>query len=108
MFPLIIRAPIGFPEFDKKLIIQSNNEELTTKLFADEQVRSIFQDLSGFSLKTAVHKEKNNELLEFEIQRAILDSGELHDIYNAFCSVLSSLNNGTTARDESIAETAVV
>lgn len=39
---------IGYPEFDEKVIVKSNNEKQVKELFKDEQVRSTLASIDDF------------------------------------------------------------
>jgi hypothetical protein len=42
---------IGYPEFDKKVLIKANDEAKVKPLFADTSVREVFQSLDDFTLE---------------------------------------------------------
>jgi hypothetical protein len=86
---------IGYPEFDKQLIVKTNNEQLAKYIFADENTRRTFQALTDFSFGITHHRSGDEgekvPFLELEIDRGITDSTELRQLYHAFFSVLTKL-----------------
>ncbi len=88
---------IGYPEFDNRLIVNTNNIEKVRTIFADEEVRKTFQSLTGFAMHITHHhidgKEEKEPFLEFEIERGITNLVELRNIYHAFFSVLAGIDN---------------
>jgi hypothetical protein len=81
---------IGYPEFDKDIIVKTNDTERTKHIFLDEEVRKTFQSLTGFTFNT-ITKHTEEDHLEFTIDKGMLDTAELRKIYTAFVSVLSSI-----------------
>lgn len=82
---------IGFPEFDKNVIVKTNDEQQVKQLFADPAIREVFQSLSGYSL--SIREEEGDKLiLELNIERAVTDATELFSIYTAYYRVLLSLD----------------
>lgn len=84
---------IGYPEFDKQLIVKTNDPAKLKKLFADITVRNTFQSLKEFSFQI-INDQNNNQdcVIEFMIDRAITDIRELKKIYEAYAKVLDNLN----------------
>jgi hypothetical protein len=82
---------IGYPEFDKNVIVKTNDEVKVRQLFADPDTREIFQSLSGYSL-SITEDENDKVLLELNIQRGIIDADELLPLYTAFYNILNSLD----------------
>jgi hypothetical protein len=84
---------IGFPEFDKQLIVKTNDAARVKKLFSNAPVRKVFQALSDFTFQISHEDGKGNPYtLEFMIDRAITDPKELRKLYNAFAEVLDKLD----------------
>ena len=85
----------GYIEFDKKVIVRSNNEEKVKQLFADSEVRSVFELLTDFSLGITSHHishtDEKEYQLEFSSDLAITDQRALRKIYHAFVAVLYQL-----------------
>jgi hypothetical protein len=87
---------IGYKEFDEKLIIKSNDKAKTRKLFASPSVRSVFENLSNFTFGIATHHanepHKKDAYLELNIESGITDPDQLRELYSAFYSVLTALD----------------
>jgi hypothetical protein len=82
---------VGHPEFDDNVIVKTNNEAQLKKILDHEDVRNVFQALSGFSLGVVEHDRKEGPHLELLVQRAITNVGELQKIFDAFAIVLDNL-----------------
>ncbi len=81
----------GYAEFDKKIVVKTNDPEKVKTVFADEQTRKVFQTLSGFDLHVAYYDhEDRHSSLELTIDRDITNVEELHRIYDAFKNVLEA------------------
>ena len=80
---------IGYPEFDKALIVKTNDEEKIKAVFADAFTREFFQSLEDFNLHIT-HPEEGTRL-ELEIERAITDIGILRTMYDMFSKVQQHL-----------------
>jgi hypothetical protein len=87
---------IGYPEFDEKLIVKTNDPEKVKNIFADESVRQVFQSLTQFTLHTGKRKVNNTDNIEnfiiLLIDKGIWDIDELRKLYSAFVAVLTSIN----------------
>lgn len=83
---------LGYPEFDHDVIVKTNNAHRLKRIFADPEVRKVFQSLSGYSLRIHKHDDKEGDHLELLIQRSLLNSGDLKRVFDAFCHVLDFLN----------------
>ena len=82
---------IGYPEFDKKLIVKTNNSEKVKEIFADDQTRKLFETLGSFNMHISHYDhEDKHSILELTIDRDITNAEELHKIYNVFIHVLNS------------------
>ena len=82
---------LGYPEFDNRIIVKTNNPEKLTSVFSEKEVRLVFQSLSGFSLKLDSNDETEEHFLELSIQRAIREFNELKQVLTAYTSVLSQV-----------------
>lgn len=83
---------IGYPEFDKQLIVKTNDASRVKKVFSDAGMRKVFQSLTDFTLQINHDDEKDNTyILEFMIDRAIINNKELRKVYDAFVGVLDEL-----------------
>lgn len=83
---------IGFPEFDDKMIIKTNDEKRTKKLFGLSPTRKLFNSLSNFSLHIeSEHEHRSGReiyYLVFTIDEGITKLPLLRSIYKAFNDVL--------------------
>lgn len=83
---------IGYPEFDKQLIVKTNDVARVKKVFSNASVRKVFQLLTDFTLQINHDEEKDNAYtLELMIDRAITNPKELRKVYDAFVGVLDGL-----------------
>lgn len=83
---------LGYSEFDKRLVIKTNEMEATKQLFADENLRKFFINLEKFSLTCIEHpEEKGKSRLDLHIERSITNTEELKNIYTVFLSILNRL-----------------
>ena len=87
---------IGYPEFDNKLIIKTNDGDKVRDIFSDEGIRQMFQSLRGFSLHTGSRNigdtDNKEDFVELMIDRGVLDLEELRRIYTAFVSMLIAID----------------
>ena len=82
----------GYPEFDKNVIVKTNDPQLFKTLFADAEVRHVFENLSGYSFKILPHDEREGDHLELYILRGITNASELQPIVDAFVTVATALD----------------
>lgn len=85
----------GYSEFDKKVMVKSNDTERVKTLFRSGDVRNVFAALHAFSFGITTHRSDNERkmpFLEFNIERGIIDFYELKAIYSAFSKVLAELD----------------
>lgn len=86
---------IGYPDFDKALIIKTNDEAKVKTIFSDALVREVFQSLHDFTFGIIMHHADHHEkvpFLEFYSDVAITTPTELRKIYSAFCKVLYAID----------------
>lgn len=79
----------GYEDFDKEVMIQTNDPAKLRHLFSSVTVRALFQQLSGYSL--AIRERENGLFLELDIQRAIVDQWQLVQLYNVFNHLLHGI-----------------
>lgn len=88
---------IGYEEFDKKVVIKTNDETEVKSLFADPSVRSVLQDLDDFTFGITTHhvsdSTRKDPFLELYIESGITDLNKLRAIYSAFYAILSKVDN---------------
>jgi hypothetical protein len=91
---------IGYEEFDKELIIKTNDEARVKQIFADASVRAVFQNLKNFTFGITHHRPEQTDqrepYLELNIETGITDVNELRKLYKAFFSVLQLIDPSTT------------
>ena len=88
----------GYPEFDKKVVVKTNDEEKVKSLFESAAVRTVFSSLTDFTFGTTKHnteEEHKAPFLEFTINSGITDAIELKKIYSAFMIVLNKIDPAT-------------
>lgn len=83
---------IGFTEFDKKLIVKTNNKLRVRDFFSDEAMRKTFETLNDFTFGVT-HNNNSTPLLEFRVETGITNTKQLREIYHAFISILIKLDN---------------
>lgn len=82
---------IGYEEFDKNVVVKTNDEVKVKALFADDEARKIFQTLTGYTF--SITDEGGQKFLELTIDRGITDPAELREVYHAYYTTLLALNN---------------
>ena len=89
---------IGYPEFDEALIIKTDDQERTFRVFSDVNARKVFQSLNNFTLHLTHHhitgQKRKVPLLELTIEEGILDTAVLRSLYDAFYIVLCGIDAG--------------
>lgn len=82
----------GDPDFDKNLVVKTNNMEKTKRIFSDADIRKIFQDLKYFSFQIENDgKPEGGRTLEFLMDKAVTKPDELKKIVLAFSAILDEL-----------------
>jgi hypothetical protein len=87
---------IGYPEFDKKFIIKTNNGGKTQTIFAEKDCREILESLDDFTLETTGNDENCNGVqnqLILNIDEGITDTNLLKKIYHAFFRIWTGIEN---------------
>ena len=84
---------IGYPDFDEKVIVKTNNEAAVKTLLSNDAVRLPWQTLHNFNLHTSGSVEDEGGVhLKLEIEEAISDVEQLQVFFNAFHQVAVHLN----------------
>ncbi|MCW3109070.1 MAG: hypothetical protein JWQ09_3576, partial [Segetibacter sp.] len=87
---------IGYEEFDKRLIIKTNDQAKAREIFADASVRTVFQSLENFTFGITTHHSTDSTtkdpFLELIIETGITDVNKLRTIYKAYFSVLTAVD----------------
>lgn len=88
---------LGYPDFDKHVVVKSNDDEKVKKIFSDETIRAViltFDTPFSFAIRQH-HLPHSNEkacYLELIIEKAVSDYIELKNVYQAFYAVLKQLS----------------
>jgi hypothetical protein len=83
----------GYPAFDDATIVKTNDAAFIKNVVADEQVRSVFGNLSGYSLSLDKDNDTGQWQLLLEIQRGLTDTNELLQVYDAYLKVLQTIQH---------------
>ncbi|MEJ6980145.1 hypothetical protein WG906_06770 [Pedobacter sp. P351] len=87
---------IGYPDFDKEIVVKSNDEERIKDILSLSEVRETIQTLPDFNFHIGHHNSSNTEVesafLELRIDDGITDPEKLRPIYNAFLMVLDKVD----------------
>ncbi|WP_207493323.1 hypothetical protein [Aridibaculum aurantiacum] len=83
---------VGYPEFDDNVLVQTNDEVRLKQLFADETLRTVFQNLSGYSFHIDKTDQTEEDHLHLVIQRALTNPADLRRVFSVFYHVLSTLD----------------
>jgi hypothetical protein len=81
----------GYPDFDRHVIVQANDEQKVKQLVSDDAIRESLQNMSGYRIHIVKHNEKHTDELELFIQRALFDVNQLRDAFRAFYHVLTAV-----------------
>lgn len=86
----------GYDEFDKKLVIRTNDEAKVKEIFTEGSARAVFESLENFSFGIHTHhiadSSQKQPFLELIIETGITDINTLRTIYKAFLSVLTAVD----------------
>lgn len=82
---------LGYPEFDKNVIVKTNEEHRVKDLFADAAQRSFFNSLEG-DFNFGITQSQNEKRLEFTIEKGITNPAVLRTIYHIFYTLLTQLH----------------
>ena len=87
----------GYPEFDKKVIVKTNDAAKIKSLFSEKDTRLPFENLTDFTFHITQHHidetETKADFLELNIEEAITDIPTLKQIYTAFSTILDAIEN---------------
>jgi hypothetical protein len=86
---------LGYPDFDKVMLIKTNNSDRLRDILSDSTVRDVLLSLPDFTFHIGHHHAPNTFVesgyLELRIDEAITETSELRAIYASFVHVLSKL-----------------
>ena len=83
---------LGYPEFDDYVLVRTNDVQKLKDIFADESLRSIFQNLSGFTFHVDKAEDGKSDHLHLVLQHALVHASDLRKIFCAFNKVLHALS----------------
>lgn len=83
---------IGYPDFDEKFIIKTNDEVKVKALFADSAIRKELIALPDFTFEITTEKNSEDDekhcVLQLFIEEAINQPAQLRSVYHMFMQVL--------------------
>ena len=82
---------LGFPDFDEHLIVKTDDEYRTHRIFDDANVRSVFVLMQSFDCGIHFHHTEETDkqaFLELNINQGINDPVTLRKIYLAFYTLM--------------------
>lgn len=83
---------IGYPEFDKRIIVKTNDEARVRTILTDQTTRQVIQSLRDFTFEIVLPEEEdldaNDSTLELIIEEGITDPVRLRQIYRVFFGTL--------------------
>jgi hypothetical protein len=85
---------IGYPEFDKKVVIKTDDPSAIHPFFEDRETRKVFGKLKNFNLGITYHHDENNlkqPYLEFEIEEALDTLQLLKPVFYAYFNILKQI-----------------
>jgi len=92
---------VGYVDFDKKMIIKTNDEEKVKSLFSSDEIRSTLLDLSNFSLGIHSHNVSHSResFLELVIDDAVTDITLIKKLHHCFLLVLKFIEDQLPVSD---------
>ncbi|MGV3509535.1 MAG: hypothetical protein ACO1N7_09620 [Sphingobacteriaceae bacterium] len=86
---------VGYPEFDKHIVVKSNKEDRIKDILSDAVVRENLLTLPEFNFHIrhhhSAHTEVESAFLELRIDDGITEPIRLREIYNMFIVVLDKV-----------------
>lgn len=87
---------LGYPEFDKEIIVKTNHPERLREILSDPAIRETLQSLPQFTFHISHHSSANTAVesasLELRIDDGITEPARLRSIYNVFFLVLEKVD----------------
>ena len=99
---------IGFPEFDSKFLVKSNEVSMAMNLLSNSKIRELFLHISSLTLTFDLKKlraglgkkvPKNAKMLYFQEPSQIKDVDMLQNIVNLFREILMELHRLSVVSD---------
>ena len=90
---------LGFPEFDKSIVVKTNDSARLKDVLSDGLIREVLQGLPKFDFHITHHTSDYTQVeaafLELRIEEGITEPDRLREIYNAFFKVLVNIDEGS-------------
>jgi hypothetical protein len=86
---------IGYPEFDARIIVKTNDEARVRTMLKDNQTRTVLQTLKDFTFEIVLADGDavgEDATLELIIEEGITDPVRLKEIYRVFFGILALIN----------------
>jgi hypothetical protein len=86
---------IGYPDFDERIIVKTNDEARVRTLLTDDNTRTLLQSLQDFTFEIVLADEDiegQEATLELIIEEGITDPVRLREIYRVFFGILVMVN----------------
>lgn len=87
---------IGYPEFDKEIIVKTNHPDRLKDILSVTETRELLLSLPDFEFHIghhhSAHTEVESAFLELRIDKGITDAEKLRPIYNCFIIVLEKVD----------------
>lgn len=88
---------VGDPEFDKNVIVKTNDEEQTRQLLEKGGLKHALSDLHDFSFSLSQHSDSDTSMHELvlEVLEGLSDPKRLEPVFKAFVAVITHFNPQT-------------
>lgn len=87
---------VGYPDFDKRLVIKTNDEARVRTVFTSAEVREALLSLKDFTFEIVLpdssDSSSDDSVLELIIEEGITDPVKLRQLYHAFFGVLTLID----------------
>lgn len=81
---------LGYEDFDRHVVVKTNDEARIKQLFADEQLRLFVLSLEE-DYNLSLSKDHEEKVLALEIEKGITDVSALQKIYSQFVQLLNAV-----------------
>jgi len=78
---------LGYAEFDKKVIVKTNNDDTTRKLFAGHPLQTFINEI-GTNFNLAITGSGHDRKLEMTLEKGVTDVHALQKMYGFFYGLL--------------------
>ena len=86
---------VGYPDFDDKLIVKTNDDSRVRTIFTDDYLRETLLTLADFTFEVVLpdgDADTDDSRLELIIEEGITDPVRLRQLYRAFFSTLTLID----------------